>query len=106
MHSIDAILTRLPAGFALKPVPSEHYHDMLEILPPVAWTGAGFLLGEPYDHRSCGISGKLRASYSVFVESPNGLTHYEGTHALTEPEWRALAANHAAVEACIKRGAE
>lgn len=26
------------------------YHEMLNILPPAAWIGGAFLVGEPYDH--------------------------------------------------------
>jgi hypothetical protein len=99
------LLARLPAGFALKPVTAERYADMLNIMPPLAWVDAGFLMGEPYDHRTCGIGGYLRASYSVFVDRRGDRPHYEGTHALTAPEWRALAGNPAAIAACIKRGA-
>lgn len=101
----NTLLSRLPAGFALQPVTKDRYHEMLNIMPPVAWVDAGFLVGEPFDHRSCGIGGDLRASYSVFVEARDGKAHHEGTHALTAPEWRALAGNPGAVAACIKRGA-
>ena len=102
----NTLLARLPAGFALKPSTRERWDDALDALPPVAWLNAGFLLGEPYDHRTCGIGGDLRASYSVYVgRGVEGQPHYEGTHALTAPEWRALAMNPGAIAACIKRGA-
>ena len=32
------------------PSTAEQYADMLNILPPRAWTGGGFLVGEPTDH--------------------------------------------------------
>lgn len=102
----NTLLARLPAGFALKPSNTSAWWSAFEALPPVASLHAGFLLGEPYDHRSCGIGGDLRASYSVFVgRGMDGEPHYEGTHALTAPEWRALAMNPGALAACIKRGA-
>ena len=63
------------------------------------------MMGEPYDHRTCGIGGDLRASYSVFLDRRGDRPHHEGTHALTAAEWRALAGNAPAIAACIKRGA-
>lgn len=32
------------------PVPEAQYIYMLEVLPPAAWVGDAFLVGEPYDH--------------------------------------------------------
>jgi len=37
---------------------AERFNDMLEVLPPAAWHGGGFMVGEPYDHHA--TSGKPR----------------------------------------------
>lgn len=36
----------------------EKYQEMLEVLPPAAWHGGGFMVGEAYDH--CAATGKPR----------------------------------------------
>lgn len=102
---LSSLMARLPDGFALRPCTAERYHDMLEVLPPVAWVSAGFLVGEPYDHRPCGVMGDIRPSWSVFVDArrPGG-QHYEGSHALTVPEWRLLARRADALHEAIARG--
>jgi hypothetical protein len=33
-----------------EPTTAEQYDDMLGCLPPIAWTGGAFLVGEPDDH--------------------------------------------------------
>lgn len=39
-------------------VTERKYHEMLEVLPPVAWTADGFMVGEPEDH--CIMTGAPR----------------------------------------------
>jgi len=61
-----------------KEIPEERYDEFLGVLPPAHWTGKGFLVGEPFDHRRCTITGEVRASYGSvhylkgkFYEGPN-----------------------------------
>jgi hypothetical protein len=41
----------------------DKYQEMLEILPPAAWTSLGFLVGEPWDHNAEGY-----ARYEAYAE--------------------------------------
>ena len=49
---------RQQTPIAWTPSSAEQYHEMLEILPPAAWIGGYFLVGEPYDH--CAATGRPR----------------------------------------------
>jgi hypothetical protein len=40
-----------------KEVDEARYDEMLGVLPPALWLAKGFLVGEPYDHRLCTITG-------------------------------------------------
>ena len=60
---------------------------MLGVLPPALWIANGFLVGEPFDHRTCNITGVVRASYAAFIN--HGGKFYEGPN-LTMPEFRAF----------------
>jgi hypothetical protein len=53
-------------------------------MPPVS---IGFLVGEPFDHRQCKVTGDVRASYAAFVA--HGGKFYEGPN-MTVPEFRRL----------------
>ena len=59
-----------------KEVSEERYDEMLGCLPPVAWVGKGFLVGEPWDHNEAG-----QPRFAPFI-SLNG-KFYEGDHPIT-----------------------
>jgi hypothetical protein len=67
------------------------YNEMLEVLPPLAWTRKGFLVSEPWSHRTCKVTGQYRPTYQAMVRCVGMLGGYcESTSGLTVPEWRAL----------------
>jgi hypothetical protein len=66
----------------------ERYREMMDILPPALWECDGFLVGEPWVHRDCKVTGAFRAAYAAFVKI-NG-KHYECSEAMTKPEFRAI----------------
>ena len=55
-----------------QPTTEERYWEMLEILPPAAQTGYGFLVGEPADHRRCEVKGVTLPRYDAFIETEAG----------------------------------
>ena len=65
----------------------ERYVEMLGVLPPALWIAKGFLVGEPFDHRTCKKTGVVRATYAAFIN--HGDKFYEGPN-MTVPEFRAL----------------
>ena len=65
----------------------ERWDEMLGVLPPALWIAKGFLVGEPFDHRTCKITGVVRATYTAFIN--HGGKFYEGPN-LTMPEFRAF----------------
>lgn len=77
-------------------VDENRYNDRLEILPPIAWCSKGFLVGEPYTHRTCRVTGKVRPTYTAMVvrSDATGKRYYESKSdsdsTLTISEWRAL----------------
>lgn len=74
-----------------KPCSEERYHEMLEVLPPIAWMNKGFLVGEPWTHRTCKVTGMVQPAYTAMVVRKGALGgYYESTVALTVAEWRAL----------------
>lgn len=62
------------------------WHEMLGVLPPALWIAKGFLVGEPFDHRTCKVTGDTRATYAAFIQH-NG-KYYEGPN-MTGPEFKA-----------------
>ncbi len=46
----------------------ERNDEMLGILPPALMLGKGFLVGEPFDHRTCKVRNVVRASYAAFFQ--------------------------------------
>jgi hypothetical protein len=70
-----------------KEVSESRYDEMLGCLPPALWLWYGFLVGEPFDHRRCKITGHVLPSYAAFVKKDD--KYYEGPN-LTEPEFRGL----------------
>lgn len=80
---------------AWKECSEERYDEMLGVLPPASMRvpmGAqnGFLVGEPFTHRVCNVTGEMRADYAAFVCIDGKF--YEGPN-MTFPEWRALTAD-------------
>lgn len=68
---------------------TEHrYHEMLEVLPPMAWVSTGFLVSEPWSHRTCDKTGRYAATYQAMVNFLG--RYYESTRGLTVAEWRSL----------------
>jgi hypothetical protein len=65
----------------------ERYDEMLGVLPPALWIAKGFLVGEPFDHRTCKISGAVRATYAAFI--CHGGKFYEGPN-MTFSEFKAF----------------
>lgn len=62
------------------------YWYSLEVLPPAIMRGGAFLLGEAETHRTCQITGEMRAAYSAFRECPTG-TFWTARQAMTVPEF-------------------
>jgi hypothetical protein len=74
---------------SFRPVTAERYDEFLNILPPALWEPSkGFIVGEPYTHRQCEVSGQFRAAYSAFVRMDGKF--YEATAPMTAPEFRKL----------------
>lgn len=48
--SAGAIERQQATAIAWEPSTAEQYDEMLNVLPPAAYAGGGFLVGEPYDH--------------------------------------------------------
>ena len=65
----------------------ERYNEMLEALPPALWLSKGFLVGEPFDHRTCKVTNVVRASYAAFFQHKGKF--YEGGN-MTVSEFRAF----------------
>jgi len=71
----------------------EAYTYALEVLPPIDWRGLnglgdGFLVGEPFDHGLCQVTGELRARYTAHIHYGSG--YWYSAVPLTRPEWRAV----------------
>lgn len=78
-------------GPAFKPCDLKRYDEMLEVLPPLEWVRKGFLVGEPWSHRACVITGKVLPTYQAMVcQSALNGRYFESTSGLTVPEWDAL----------------
>jgi hypothetical protein len=65
----------------------ERYDEMLEILPPALWLAKGFLVGEPFDHRTCSVTKVVRASYAAFFQHKGNF--FEAGN-MTVPEFKAF----------------
>lgn len=73
------------------PSTHERYWESIEIIMPVAESSKGFLVGEPWSHRECRITGRYRATYPAMVRRQGQPPQYfESTAGLTVPEWHAL----------------
>lgn len=64
------------------------YWEMLEVLPPAAWSSGAFLVGEPTDY--CAKTGRPR--FSVFREEKGSISenHFEGSRPITFAEFKEL----------------
>jgi hypothetical protein len=71
----------------MKECSEERYDEMLGVLPPALWLSKGFLVGEPFDHRTCKVTKVVRASYAAFFQHKGKF--YEGGN-MTMPEFRAF----------------
>lgn len=65
----------------------ERFDEMLGVLPPALWLAKGFLVGEPFDHRTCTVRGNVAPTYAAFVSHAGRF--YEGPN-MTEAEFRAF----------------
>lgn len=70
-----------------KECPEDRYDEMLGCLPPAVMDGKGFLVGEPFDHRVCKVTGRFLPTYAAFIRHNNKF--FEGPN-LTAPEYRAF----------------
>jgi hypothetical protein len=67
------------------PITAETYEEQLGCLPPIAYTGWAYLVGEPYDH--CVTTGHPR-----YIGNRRRGNHYEQTsRPVTVREWKELA---------------
>lgn len=66
-----------------KQIDNSRYDEMCDVMPPIAHTSSGFLMGEPMDHNAEG-----RAMYMAFV-AVNG-KRYECSEPLTVAQFRAV----------------
>lgn len=73
-----------------KEVSEERFDEMLGILPPALRTGYGFLVGEPYDFRTCGVTGAGAQTFTAFVSSGLPERFFEADQPLTKAEFKAL----------------
>lgn len=64
----------------------DYYYEMLEVLPPIAWNHAGFLVGEPWDHHA--LTGRPR--YQAVTKL--GDSYKRSSRPLTVKEWKELTA--------------
>lgn len=71
-------------------IDESRYWEMLGMLPPAAQTGFGFLLGEPYSHRDCTVTGKFAPTFYAFAE--HGGAFFEATSHLTVAEFKRASA--------------
>ena len=70
-----------------KEVTAERYDEQLGVVPPAIYTGDGFLVGEPFDHRTCAVRGVIAATYAALVQI--GDKFYEGPN-MTLAEFKVL----------------
>ena len=71
-----------------KPCTQEQFDDKFEVLPPIGMSSKGFLVGEPWSHRVCHVTGRYSPTYQAMVK--RGTTCFESCEGVTVAEWRAL----------------
>jgi len=69
-----------------KQVSSDRFDDMLGVLPPVAFTGSGFMVGEAWTHRI--VDGREYPAYAGFKHIEGKF--YECLAPLTVTEFKAV----------------
>jgi len=65
-------------------VGADVYNEMLDVLPPIGFSGKGFMVSEPCDH--CYTTG--RARFQAYRQQ--GGRYYASTRPLTVAEWKAV----------------
>ena len=74
---------------SLKACTEERYWEMLEILPPAIMDGKGFMVGEPWTHRQCTVTGRDdRPTFAAFFKS--GEKFFETVEPMTVAEYKAI----------------
>ncbi len=69
-----------------QPTTETTYWEMMEVLPPALMNPGGFLVGEPFDHGRCAVTGGIRPRYEAFIQI--GDRFYVSGRALTIPEFK------------------
>lgn len=77
-------------------VTEEHYHEMLNVLPPAAWQGGAFMVGEACDHHA----GTGRPRFQALRRKPEfshegvrirtGSTYWASSRPMTHAEFCAM----------------
>lgn len=67
-------------------VSEERYDEMLGVLPPAIQTGMGFLVGEPFDHATCSVTGNVAPNFQPFARI--GDRFFEAFECLTIAEFK------------------
>jgi len=71
-----------------KPSTQEQYDEKFDMLPPLGVTGNGYLVGEPWSHRVCHVTGHYSPTFPAMVKR-NG-KYFASCEGITVAEWRAL----------------
>lgn len=71
-----------------KPITEERWDYALGVVPPAFMGNSGFLLGEPFDHHRCSVTGQIRARYAALIRV-NG-RYFEHDLPLTLAEFKAV----------------
>jgi hypothetical protein len=66
-----------------EPCTEERFWEQLGCVPPAYQLGGAFLMGEPYTHRKCKVTGEIRGAYQGFREH-----EVEGLQETSEPVTR------------------
>jgi hypothetical protein len=66
----------------------DRYYEMLEVLPPEVMTGLGFLMGEPFTHGTCTVTGNTLPRCEPYAQV--GERFFVGSENLTVPEFQRL----------------
>jgi hypothetical protein len=69
-----------------EPCMESRFWEMLGCVPPAYQSGGAFLMGEPYTHRKCRVTGEIRGAYQGFREHENE-GFQETSEPLTRPEF-------------------
>lgn len=72
-----------------KEVTETIFDNALGVLPPLAWHGKGFLLGEAWTGKTCSIAGENKQAYHAFAHVRPG-QWLECSAPLTVAEFKAM----------------